>query len=87
MIANDDPRFLRLLASIADTTLPQNERMAALEELMEDWLPESHPYRSEPLWSLFDRLKAPHEERLWRIQGRGILKRVARPPVCLQDIL
>lgn len=83
----DDPRYLRILARIADTTLDQSGRLAALETLVEDWLPESHPYRSVPLWSLYDKIKADFEERPYLIDGRAIWKRVSRPPLCISDVL
>jgi len=82
----NDPEYLRLLASIADDSQPQNVRLEALETVI-DGLPDSHPYRHQPLWALFDRILPHHATRLSLRNGRAVEIRVKRPPESLSDVL
>jgi len=85
-MSKNDPEYLKLLACIVDDSQPQNVRLEALETVI-DGLPDSHPYRHQPLWALFDRVLPPHATRLYLRNGRAVSLPVQRPPTSLADVL
>jgi hypothetical protein len=78
--------MLDRLAIVADPSQTEAVRMVALAGLVA-CLPVSHPYRSEPLGRLYDRLKQPWHSRLYLENGHAVERLVSRPPVSLADIL
>jgi len=77
-------RLLRRLTVIVDVDRPAFIRTAAIKAVVAV-LPSGNPLRTASNEELLDRVKAPWDLRMYLENGRGVLRRVTRPPVCLAD--
>lgn len=78
-------RLLKRLALVVDERRPEFVRLAAIRSVQR-MLPDTNPLRSEAPESLLDRTLRPWDNRLYRENGRGILRRVTIPPASLMDV-
>lgn len=87
MPPNEDnrARLLRRLAVVVDDRWTYQIRLSAVQAIQVS-LPDGNPLRGENAEQLLDRALKPWDCRLYLQNGRGIMRRVSRPPISLRDV-
>jgi hypothetical protein len=83
--SEDRARLLKRLALIVDESRPYSIRLAATGSVQKMLSP-TNPLRSLPAEELLEQAKRSWDSRLYLENGRGVLRRVQRPPISLQDV-
>jgi hypothetical protein len=78
-------RLLKRLALVADESRPEEIRLAATSAVQK-MLPVGNPLRSIPAEELLNQAKRPWQTRLVLQDGRGVERRVQRPPQSIADV-
>jgi|ERR1035437_5903152 hypothetical protein len=76
-------RYLKRLAVASDEGVPYGIRVAALRAA----LPSGHFLKDAPDRELSGRLSRPWDVRSYLMSGRGVERKVQRPPTCLSDVI
>ena len=82
---NDRARLLRRLALVVDASRPDYVREAAVAAVQKMLSPDN-PLRLEAAYDLLDRVLPAWSSRLYRENGRAVLRKVTRPPISLADV-
>jgi hypothetical protein len=78
-------RLRKRLAVVVDDAQPLRIRLCAIKAVQQSLL-EINPLRRERPEALLDRIKRPWELRIYLMGGRGVERRVQRPPQELSDV-
>ena len=82
---DDRARMLKRLALIVDDSRPSFMREAAIRAVQSSLAP-TNPLRLESASDLLDRILPAWGVRLYRENGRAVLRKVTRPPISLADV-
>jgi hypothetical protein len=78
-------RFVKRLCVVADEEQPDFIRLAAVRAIKAT-LPTAHPYQVVTAHDLLHSVKPSWESRTYMEGGRGVERRVRRPPETLADL-
>jgi len=78
-------RWLHALAVVADGSLSQEMRLAAIVRVKAG-LPDSHSLKNTRAEALLKRVLPPWSERPYMEGGRAVMRRISSPPTSLADV-
>lgn len=81
----EESRWLHRLQVVADETLPDRLRIAAIRALQAG-MADVNPLRHTRAAALLNQVKRPWETRVYLIKGRTVELPVSIPPVSLADL-
>jgi hypothetical protein len=81
----DHKRWLHALCCVADASLPEGMRLAAIIRVQEG-LPEVNPLKHTRAQALLQRVLPPWSERPYLEGGRAVWRRISFPPVSVADV-
>ena len=84
-VTKDEQRWFHAMKVVADPTLSDRHRAAAINRIKE-MLPESNSLKRIKTSRLLDTVLPPWAERVYLVNGRGVERQVTRPPVSLADL-
>jgi hypothetical protein len=78
-------RFVKCLGIIVDEMQPDDLRLATVRAVRQA-LPVNHPFQTRTATDLLNAVKNTWDTRQFLVNGRGVERRVLRPPQSLADV-